>query len=334
MTVPALSGSLASQTNSIVTAVAFYWIVSTFVTFSNKTLLSGWDLVHVPLFHTWFQCFVTVIFCFVAGTSGILNVPKFEIKKDVALQMLPLTAVFTCTDFINEFTMRYFSTIPISDLYWAQTLSRSSIFLFVVIFEYAILRQVTSLPAMGCWVALWSGVLIGDIQEARWSISVVFSGVASVVLLALNVIYFKEKIVLVENNVWKITLYNNLNAAIVLFPLLVFSGNLKSVLASRSASKMYSWGVLTLNALLGVLFSFTGAAQIKYTSPLTHIVSITAKRVLQSVLPDLLFGYPITYLGFVSVLVVLPGSLMYTLIRIVEMKRKVAAAVDAGSNPV
>lgn len=72
---------------------------------------------------------------------------------------------------------------------------------------------------------------------------------------------------MVENNVWKITLYNNFNAVIALLPFIVCSGDLKTVLAGRSASKISSWVMLTLSALLGVLLSFASATQIKYTSP-------------------------------------------------------------------
>lgn len=142
---------MASQTNTILAAVAFFWIVSTFVSFSNKTLSRGMDLFFVPLFVAWFQCLVTVIFCLVVGTLGILNVPKFEIKKDIALQTLPITAAFTCTVIFNKFILTHFSTIPISELQWSETLARSFTFLFVVFFEYAILGQGASLPAtVGC----------------------------------------------------------------------------------------------------------------------------------------------------------------------------------------
>ncbi len=135
-----------------------------------------------------------------------------------------------------------------------------------------------------------------------------------------------------ESNPWKITLYSNLNAVFIFLPLIVLSGDLKTLMVGRAVRSMNFWFMLTLSGLLGVSISFATAAQIKYTSPLTHNVSATAKAAFQTALALMVYRNPITTLGGLSVFVVLVGSLCYTLVRRSEMKKRAevaaAAAVD------
>lgn len=327
MSVTAQKASMASQSLNIFAAVSFYWVVSISMVFANKTLLGGSDLKTAPLFITWFQCLVTVIFCFVTGTLGVLSVPQFEIKKDIARQILSLSVVFTCMIVFNNLCLKY---VEVS----FYQVARSLTIVFNVIFDFVVLGQVTSLPAIGCCAAVVSGFLLGNQQEVRWSLSGVLFGVTSSFFVALNSIYVKKKFALVDNNPWKITLYNNFNAVILFLPLIVVSGDLNTVMSSPSTRTIHYWAMLTLSGLLGVMISFASAAQIKYTSPLTHNVSATAKAAFQTVLALMVYRNPITVLGGLSVLVVLSGSLAYTLVRRAEMKRKAAAAEAAATDPV
>jgi GDP-fucose transporter C1 len=80
--------------------------------------------------------------------------------------------------------------------------------------------------------------------------------------------------------------------------------------------------MLCTSGILGILISFATATQIKYTSPLTHNVSATAKAAAQTAIALLLFQNPVTGLGLASIWIVLLGSLSYSIVRRREMIQK------------
>jgi solute carrier family 35 (GDP-fucose transporter), member C1 len=299
-------------------AVAGYWAVSLSMVFANKTLLGGADLKTAPMFITWFQCVVTTAFCYVAPLFGVARVPPFEVKRSVLLQILPLSVVFTAMIVTNNLCLRY---VEVS----FYQVARSLTIVFNVIFDFVILGQVTSLPAIGCCAIVVSGFLLGNQQEVRWSLFGVVFGVASSLFVAMNAIFVKKYFALVDNNPWKITLYNNFNASFLFLPLIVLSGELPIITSSPIVRTLDFWTLMFAGGLLGIGISFATAAQIKYTSPLTHNVSATAKAAAQTVIALAVYRNPITPLGAMSVAVVLAGSLCYTLVRRSEMKHQRAA---------
>lgn len=318
------NSSFVQQSLNIAAAVAFYWVVSISMVFANKTLLGSPDLKTAPLFITWLQCVVTVLFCYVAGLLKVLNVPPFEVKMDILKQMLSLSCVFTSMIVFNNLCLKY---VEVS----FYQVARSLTIVFNVIFDYVILAQVTSPPAIVCCIAVVSGFALGNQQEIRWSFVGVLFGVTSSFFVAMNAIFVKKKYALVDNNPWKITLYNNLNAVLLFPPLIYLSGDFSTLLNSPMLNSLTYWILLTISGLLGVMISFATAAQIKYTSPLTHNVSATAKAAAQTAIALLIYRNPITSLGMLSVLIVLLGSMGYTVVRRSEMKRK-AAAIENGQN--
>lgn len=295
--------------------------------FANKTLLGSPELKTAPMFITFFQCFVTVIFCYVAPKLRIPNVPPFEIKPVILRQMLSLSAVFTSMIVFNNLCLKY---VEVS----FYQVARSLTIVFNVIFDFVVLGQRTSASAIACCAMVVSGFLLGNQQEIRWSRTGVLFGVMSSFFVAMNAIYVKKKFALVENNPWKITLYNNLNATMLFLPLILFTGEVPLLLASPATRTIHYWVLMIIGGLLGVCISFATAAQIKYTSPLTHNVSATAKAAAQTVIALAVYRNPITPLGGLSVAIVLLGSLCYTLVRRSEMKRKAAAQAAAKEQSV
>jgi solute carrier family 35 (GDP-fucose transporter), member C1 len=303
---------------NIVAAVGLYWAVSLCMVFANKTLLGGADLRTAPMFITFFQCLVTVIFCYVGPRIGVPGMPPFEVRSDLVKGMLPLSLVFTAMIVTNNLTLKY---VEVS----FYQIARSLTIVFNVIFDFVVLGQRTSMPAIGCCAMVVSGFLLGNQQEIRWSLIGVIFGVTSSFFVAMNAIYVKKKFALVDNNPWKITLYNNVNATLLFLPLIVLSGEVPIILESPTVRTLNFWLLMSVGGLLGVSISFATAAQIKYTSPLTHNVSATAKAAAQTVIALMVYRNPITSLGALSVAIVLGGSMCYTLVRRGEMRRKSAA---------
>lgn len=287
--------------------------------FVNKSLLSSSESkIDAPLFITWFQCVVTVIACYVMGELGVPNVPRFEIKSGILKQMLPLSCVFTMMMVCNNLCLKY---VEIS----FYQVARSLTIVFNVIFDFIVLGQRTSFPAIMCCLLVVSGFLVGNQQELRWSLQGVLFGVSASFFVAMNAIFVKKKFPLVDNNPWKLTLYNNLNASLLFIPLIIGFAEPNIILISPNIVKAKFWSMMITGGVFGVCISFAVAAQIKYTSPLTHNVSATAKAAAQTVLGLIVYKNPITFWGGASVAVILIGSLFYTLVRRSELKKKMAA---------
>lgn len=308
---------LSRQMLHIAAAVSFYWVISISMVFLNKTLLGSRDVVSAPFFVTWSQCVVTVLFCYISGWLRILSVPPFELRTDILPQILPLSCVFTAMIVFNNLCLKY---VEVS----FYQVARSLTIVFNVIFDRLVLAQPTSLPAMACCAVVVSGFALGNVEELRWSLVGVLFGVTSSFFVAMNSIYVKNKFPLVDNDPWKITLYNNVNACFLFLPLIFVSGEIPILLTSELTRTPQYWALLACSGLLGVSISFATAAQIKYTSPLTHNVSATAKAAAQTIIALLVYKNPITGLGGLSVLIVLFGSLAYTLVRRAEMKKRAA----------
>lgn len=318
----------AKAMHAVFLAVTFYWFISITMVFVNKSLLSDpVGRVDAPLFITWFQCVVTVIGCYVMGEMGVANVPKFEIKTDILKQMLPLSCIFTLMMVCNNLCLKY---VEIS----FYQVARSLTIVFNVVFDFVILGQRTSFPAILCCALVVSGFMVGNQQEIRWSFQGVIFGVMASFFVAMNSIFVKKMFPLVENNPWKLTLYNNLNASFLFLPLIVAFGEPNMVVTSPNILNPKFWSMMLAGGVFGICISFAVAAQIKYTSPLSHNVSATAKAAAQTVLGLAVYRNPITFGGAMSVAVILMGSLFYTLVRRSEMKKKLAAQEAAAEQEV
>jgi GDP-fucose transporter C1 len=305
--------TLAAKSAKISFAVFSYWVVSIAMVFLNKTVLSHpGTKIDAPLFVTWYQCVCTVLGCYFLGELGIGSVPRFEVRRAVLVKMLPLSAVFVAMTATNNICLKY---VEVS----FYQVARSLTIVFNVFLDYLILGQRTSLAAIVCLALVIFGYALGNDQEVRWSLLGVLFGLASSFFVALNSIFVKKNLAHVDNNPWKLTLYNNLNAAVLFLPLILLTGEGSELLNNPTTRKGLFWVLMTVGGILGIAISFAAAAQIKWTSPLTHNVSCTAKAAAQTVLALLVYQNPITSLGLLSVFIVLGSSLAYTLVRRSEM---------------
>lgn len=310
------SKSFANRSAQIAFAVASYWMISISMVFLNKTVLSSpATKLDAPLFITWYQCVCTVVACYALGELGLGDIPRFELKQVTMWKLLPLSVVFVAMIATNNICLKY---VEVS----FYQVARSLTIVFNVILDFAILGQPTSKSAVACLVIVIFGFVLGNEQEVRWSLPGVLFGVFSSFFVALNAIFVKKNLAYVDNNPWKLTLYNNANAAILFLPLILVFGEVSVIARSENIFKLAFWTLMTIGGVLGVAISFAAAAQIKWTSPLTHNVSGTAKAAAQTVLALLIYRNPVTLLGFISVLIVLGGSLCYTLVRRSEMRSK------------
>lgn len=152
------------------------------------------------------------------------------------------------------------------------------------------------------------------------SIAGVIYGVLASLSVALNAIYTKKMLPVVSDNIWRLTLYNNLNAAVLFMPLIVVFGEVSSVVKFPLLLNYAFWGLMTAGGVFGFAMSFVTGLQIQVTSALTHNISGTAKAAAQTVMAVVWFQEVKYFLWWLSNAVVLVGSAAYTWVKQQEMK--------------
>ena len=147
-------------------------------------------------------------------------------------------------------------------------------------------------------------------------------GVGASCFVALYSIYTKKVLPAVDNNVWRLAMYNNFNAIFLFLPLIVIFGEVGEVFYFPKLLSVQFWIIMSLSGVFGFAIGYVTGLQIQVTSPLTHNISGTAKAAAQTVLATVYFHEIKSSLWWASNFVVLFGSAAYTQVKRLEMKQK------------
>ena len=140
--------------------------------------------------------------------------------------------------------------------------------------------------------------------------------------VALYSIFIKKALPAVDDNIWRLTLYNNFNATILFVPLMFVTGDVSAVIAFPKLGSVSFWFYMVIGGTLGFAIGYVTGLQIQVTSPLTHNISGTAKACAQTVIATSYYHDVKPSLWWTSNFVVLFGSAAYTQVRRSEMKEK------------
>lgn len=188
---------------------------------------------------------------------------------------------------------------------------------------YIFFGEKTSNKALGCCGIIIAGFLLGIDQEnglGSLSLEGVFFGISASLFVALNAIYTKKSLNFVENNIWKLTMYNNVNACVIFIPFIFIFGEQNQVFDFPLIFDSFFWFTMVIGGVLGFSMGYVTSLQIQATSPLTHNVSGTAKAYAQTLLGVFYFNEIKTLLWWASNLFVLVGAALYSHVRNQEMK--------------
>ncbi|KAF7639735.1 TPT domain-containing protein [Meloidogyne graminicola] len=211
--------TLGQKYTNIFLAVSSYWICSIGLVFINKHLLSSPDIeLDAPLFITWYQCLVSLILCFTADLfsqnfPGLITFPRMAVDLKLSKSVLPLSLVFVAMITFNNLCLKY---VGVSFYYVGRSLTT----VFNVVCSYLILGQKTSKNAILCCLTIVGGFFLGvDQEDVAGTLSVigVIFGVLASLFVALNAIYTKKVLPLVGDSIWRMTMYNNLNAVLLFY---------------------------------------------------------------------------------------------------------------------
>ncbi|KAM4596953.1 GDP-fucose transporter 1 isoform 1-T1 [Fundulus diaphanus] len=328
----ALSGSEATDPDErgesfvlravrIAAVVALYWFVSITMVFLNNFLLDNREL-DAPLFITFYQCLVTVGLCWLMQLvarlcPGVVDFPAVRFDLKTSREVLPLSLVFIGMITFNNLCLKFVGVA-------FYTVGRSLSTVFNVLLSFVILKQTTSLHAIICCGIILGGFWLGVDQEGlagSLSWTGVFFGVLASAFVSLNAIYTKKVMPAVDGNIWKLSFYNNINACVLFLPLILVFGEVGRVASFSRLTDPSFWGMMTLGGVFGFAIGYVTGLQIKFTSPLTHNVSGTAKACVQTVIAVVYNQSTKSLLWWTSNMMVLGGSSAYTWVKSREMQK-------------
>lgn len=333
----------------VASVVATYWVVSISMVYLNKVLMSSESIsIPAPLFVTWFQCIVTTLICWVAGKCGeraqnntsytvvstdedrggasleatsqpkpsfFAQFPKAQFEYGIANQVFPLSIVFVAMITFNNLCLKW---VEVS----FYNVARSLTIVFNVFFSSVFLGQTSSLKTLLCLFIVIIGFFIGSYGELNFSLYGTVAGVLSSLFVSLNSIFTKKILPVVEDNHWRLTFYNNVNASFLFIPfILYFEGdvllNCMKGPDSLLANPVF-WTAMCVAGFFGFSIGIVTVLQIKVTSPLSHNISGTAKAAVQSMMAFYIWENNPTLLGVMGIFTVLGGSLLYTFVKMKE----------------
>ena len=332
---------MSGDARYVASVVATYWFVSISMVYLNKVLMSHDGIsISAPLFVTWFQCIVTAIICWLAGKVGeymqkradmlplrqddsnkghgksfFAQFPKAEYQTTTGRKVFPLSFVFVGMITFNNLCLKW---VEVS----FYNVARSLTIVFNVVLSQFILGSHSSIRTIACLMIVIVGFFLGAGGEINFSMKGTVAGVCSSLFVSLNSIFTKKILPSVDNDHWRLTFYNNVNACILFLPLILYFeyATITESLHLQLSSGIF-WAAMMVAGFFGFSIGIVTVLQIKATSPLSHNISGTAKAAVQSMLAFYIWGNPATFMGVLGIFVVLGGSLLYTIVKMRENQR-------------
>jgi len=322
----AMKDSLLKKYLRIFLVVASYWSVSILLIFVNKTLLSGQledSSLDAPMFVTWFQCVVTVGLCLFLAVGAkcfpsLSSIPEIGFSFRMMFKVLPYSILFVIMISFNNFCLKH---VGVAFYY----IGRSLTTVFNVMMTWAWLGERTSKSTLACCSIIVMGFLLGVDQETiagSLSVTGTLCGVAASFFVSVTSIYTKKVLPYVENSVYLLGFYNNLNACLLFLPLIVLNEEVATISSFTAFDNCHFWMMMSAGGVFGFAIGYVSGLQIQFTSPLTHNISSTAKGCAQTLLATYHYSESKQMLWWLSNGIVLFGSAAYTRVRQVEMKKK------------
>eukprot|EP00081_Caenorhabditis_elegans_P026333 NP_509825.2 Nucleotide Sugar TransPorter family [Caenorhabditis elegans] len=289
--------------------------------FINKHLLSGIGAeLDIPLFITCCQCLVTIGICLVLRwgsfkTKYLKTFSKLDINFETCIDVLPLSIVFVAMISFNNLCLR---NVGVAFYY----VGRSITTVFTVILTYVFFGDNSTKGVNVSCLVILIGFGIGSDQESQdpLTTSGVLYGMFASLAVALNALYTKSILPKVGNCIWQLTWYNNILAVLLFLPLIIINGDFGKIWNHFPTWSF--WQLLFISGIFGFVMNYVTGWQIKATSPLTHNISATAKSASQTVIAVFLYSEVKSYLWWFSNLIILLGSMLYTIAKKSEVYSK------------
>lgn len=248
--------------------------------------------------------------------------PRAEYTWETGRRIFPLSVIFVCMITFNNLCLKW---VEVS----FYNVARSFTIVFNVFFSFVLLGMTSSCKTVLCLGIVIVGFLIGSVGEINFSVKGTVAGLLSSLFVSLNSIFTKKLLPIVDDNHWRLTFYNNINASLLFIPLMVYFE--KDIILAAIDQQLVSptfWSAMCVAGFFGFSIGIVTVLQIKATSPLTHNISGTAKAAVQSMMAFYIWGNEATLLGVIGIFTVLGGSLLYTYVKMEESRKAATASME------
>lgn len=251
----------------------------------------------------------------------IVNIPH-RLNLETCKIVFPLSILYIGMLLLNNFCLK---NVGVAFYF----VSRSLTTVFNVVFTYFLINEPVSRGALVCCGFIVLGFILGIDQESvigSLSVRGVSFGVASSLFGSLFTIYTKKTLAKLDKNIWVLVLYDNINAILLCTPLLIVHGDIQALISEKAVNPTF-WLLLSISGVMAFFISIVTNASIKYTSPLTHNISGTAKACFQTVIAVVYYNDHKSYLWWISNITILVASAAYSRIKQLEMEQRTSADV-------
>ncbi|XP_046326154.1 GDP-fucose transporter 1-like [Haliotis rufescens] len=306
----------------VAAVVAMYWSISISMVFIMKHLLSGsYGNQDLTIFVTWYQsASVVVLILAMSSASRLLkfglSIPSLDKETILNSDMLSLSFSFVISLTMNNLMLKHISV----SFY---QVARSLTLIFSILLSFCMLAKAPSYKVVLACLLIIAGFVIGvDQEEASGSITIwgIIYGLLASLTSALTGIYFKKGEYAVGGSALKLAYINNFNSMMIIFPLVLSTNQLSHIMNSDIATNPQLWLFLTASGALSLAIGWASALQIRYTSPVTHQISINAKSITQTVIAILWNNELKTVFWWFGNVLVLFGIGIYTFAKYQESK--------------
>ncbi|KAG0741582.1 hypothetical protein G6F57_007470 [Rhizopus arrhizus] len=233
------------------------------------------------------------------------RIPRFRWNSSVAIRVAPLSIVYMCIIIFNPLFLQH---VEVTTYHFSHSLSIA----FSLIFSFYMLQIEHSGSVNSACVVIMLGLCVCSMGSLNFSVAGAFYAVAWPAVVSIYGIYLKKTLTALKNDVWALIQYNTILSLATLTPLVILSGELKSVLNEVwFLDETGFWIQMIITSLTGFAVNVIMVLLILYTSPLTLVVASINKTILQAFLATLLFGNPMSLMNVVGMLVSLTGTCYY-----------------------
>ncbi|EEB06899.1 triose phosphate transporter [Schizosaccharomyces japonicus yFS275] len=307
---PTTTGPAPVSRATIFFAVSTQIVLAICVTILNKSAL---NILTAPLCMLGLQA---------ALSAGLLKL--FWAYSTRQKQTLGLGSVFQLRNFVFVKILGIVSKtyclahVPVS----FYQISRGLLLPFTILLSYFLLGQKTyAFPLVGCALVML-GFVSGVHYETRVPFIGVFLGVWSSFTTAIETVAVKHYVH--EFPTLDLIYIFSTYMSVFCLCVSVFSHELSSVLLTADLLQLGKFGfAVVASALANFLLNVATFTQIKVTSPVTYMISVASRGVLQTLLAVVCLGEHLYGNRIYGIFFILSGSILYTLAK--ERERRMIA---------
>lgn len=151
------------------------------------------------------------------------RIPRFRWNSSVAIRVAPLSIVYMCIIIFNPLFLQH---VEVTTYHFSHSLSIA----FSLIFSFYMLQIEHSGSVNSACVVIMLGLCVCSMGSLNFSVAGAFYAVAWPAVVSIYGIYLKKTLTALKNDVWALIQYNTILSLATLTPLVILSGELKSVL--------------------------------------------------------------------------------------------------------